>query len=107
MTRDFYVDDGLKSLPTVEAAVNLLKKTQDILSKSNLRLHKIASNNKEVMEAFPAKDHASSLKDLDLDANMLPVQRSLGFNWNLQADSFLFSFSEDLKPYSARSLIYG
>ncbi len=24
--RDFYVDDGLKSLPTVEAAISLLKK---------------------------------------------------------------------------------
>lgn len=29
---DFYVDDGLKSLPTVETAVNLLEKTQDIQS---------------------------------------------------------------------------
>ncbi|XP_015230161.1 PREDICTED: uncharacterized protein LOC107084717 isoform X2 [Cyprinodon variegatus] len=27
VTRDFYVDDGLKSLPTVEAAVKLLKRT--------------------------------------------------------------------------------
>lgn len=28
---DFYVDDGLKSLPTVQAAISLLKKTQDVL----------------------------------------------------------------------------
>ncbi|KAK3544553.1 hypothetical protein QTP86_016535, partial [Hemibagrus guttatus] len=32
--RDFYVDDGLKSLPTVEATVNLLKRTQNILARS-------------------------------------------------------------------------
>ncbi|XP_049617703.1 uncharacterized protein [Syngnathus scovelli] len=52
--RDFYVDDGLKSFPTVEAAVDLLKRPQDTLSESNLRLHKIASNYREVVEAFPA-----------------------------------------------------
>lgn len=93
--RDFYVDDGLKSLPTVEAAVNLLKKTQDILSKSNLRLHKIAANNKEVMEAFPAEDRAKDLKDLDLSADALPMQRSLGINWDLETDCFQFSVSDE------------
>ncbi|KAK3549341.1 hypothetical protein QTP70_034567, partial [Hemibagrus guttatus] len=29
---DFYVDNGLKSLPTVEAAVSVLKRTQNILA---------------------------------------------------------------------------
>ncbi len=53
--RDFYVDDGLKSLTTVEAAVSLLKRTQSILARSNVRLHKIASNKREVMEAFHHK----------------------------------------------------
>ena len=103
--RDFYVDDGLKSLPTVEAAVDLLKKTQEVLSKSNLRLHKIAANSKEVMEAFPSSDHASDLKDLDLDADMLPLQRSLGLDWNLQTDSFLFNVSCETKPYTRRGVL--
>ncbi|KAM4807993.1 LOW QUALITY PROTEIN: uncharacterized protein WCC33_002086 [Rhinophrynus dorsalis] len=42
--RDFYVDDGLKSLPTDEEAIDLLQRTQGMLSQANLRLHKIASN---------------------------------------------------------------
>ena len=75
-----HFDDGLKSLPTVQAAVSLLKRTQDVLSKSNLRLHKIAANSKEVMDAFPSSDHASDLKDLDLHADTLPLQRSLGID---------------------------
>ncbi|XP_034396072.1 uncharacterized protein LOC117735512 [Cyclopterus lumpus] len=103
--RDFYVDDGLKSLPTVEAAVNLLKKTQDVLSKSNLRLHKIAANNKEVMEAFPAEDRAKDLKDLDLSADTLPMQRSLGINWDLQTDCFHFSVSDEIKSYTRRGVL--
>ncbi|KAM4036393.1 uncharacterized protein ACNLHF_015326 [Anomaloglossus baeobatrachus] len=42
--KDFYVDDGLKSLPTEEEAIDLLKRTQGMLSQAKLRLHKIASN---------------------------------------------------------------
>lgn len=66
---DFYVDDGLKSLPIVKAAVKLLKRTQMVLSKSNLRLQKIAANNKQVMDCFPAEDHASDPKDMDLNGS--------------------------------------
>ena len=103
--RNFYVDDGLTSLPTVEAAVSLLKKTQDTLAKSNLRLHKIAANNKEVMEAFPPEDRATDLKDLDLDADSLPTQRSLGLNWDLQKDSFHFKASDEVKPFTRRGVL--
>ncbi|KAM5180734.1 uncharacterized protein ACMZJ9_001273 [Mantella aurantiaca] len=45
--RNFYVDDGLKSLPTEEEAIDLLTRTQNMLATANLRLHKIISNSKE------------------------------------------------------------
>ncbi|CAE1306091.1 unnamed protein product [Acanthosepion pharaonis] len=61
--RDFYVDDGLKSVPTVGEAISLLKETRNVLAASNLRLHKIASNKKEVLDAFPTGDLASDIKD--------------------------------------------
>ena len=103
--RDFYVDDGLKSLPTVEAAVSLLKRTQDILARSNLRLHKIASNKKEVMAAFPSHDHANDLKDLDLGKDILPTQRSLGLNWDLKTDTFVFKVADGEKPFTRRGVL--
>ena len=43
---DFYVDDGLTSLPTVHEALGLLVKTQQICAKHGFRLHKFASNSK-------------------------------------------------------------
>lgn len=103
--RDFYVDDGLKSLPTVEAAISLLQRSQDILANSNLRLHKIASNRKEVMAAFPPQDHASDLKDLDLGQDVLPMQRSLGLNWDLKADAFTFQVADEEKPFTRRGVL--
>ncbi|KAM5145516.1 uncharacterized protein ACMZJ9_012855 [Mantella aurantiaca] len=45
--RNFYVDDGLKSLPTEEEAIDLLTRTQNMLATANLRLHKIISNSNE------------------------------------------------------------
>ena len=105
VNRDFYVDDGLKSFPTVEAAVDLLKRTQDILSDSNLRLHKIASNRREVMEAFPSQDHANDFKDLDLGSDALPMQRSLGLNWDLMSDTFTFKVANEEKPFTRRGIL--
>ena len=55
--KNFYVDDGLKSVSTVPEAIQLIKASQAICSKACLRLHKIVSNNKEVLEAFPVDDH--------------------------------------------------
>eukprot|EP00079_Xenopus_tropicalis_P036616 XP_017950387.1 PREDICTED: uncharacterized protein LOC101733460 [Xenopus tropicalis] len=82
--RDFYVDDGLKSLPTDEEAIDLLKRTQSMLSEANLRLHKIASNSTTVMKAFQTDDHATEFKDLNLGIDNPPIQRSLGLRWDLQ-----------------------
>ncbi|KAI7789362.1 hypothetical protein IRJ41_022847, partial [Triplophysa rosa] len=66
VNRDFYVDDGLKSLPTVEAAVDLLKNTQE--DSCWLKT--------TVLKAFPPQDHASDLKDLDFGCDILPTQRT-------------------------------
>lgn len=100
-----YVDDGLKSFPTVEMAVTLLQKTCDILAKSNFRLHKIAANRKEILEAFPSQDHAKDLKDLDLEADALPTQCSLGLLWDLWKDCFTFSVSDEIKPFTRRGVV--
>ena len=42
------------------------------------------------MEAFPPKDHASGLRNLDFNKGPVPMQRSLGVHWYLKSDSFTF-----------------
>lgn len=82
--RNFYVDDGLTSFSTDDDAIRILKKTKEMLADSNINLHKIASNHNAVMEAFPSEERAKELKDLELGVDPLPLQRSLGLNWNLE-----------------------
>lgn len=103
--RHFYVDDGLKSVPTESQAVELLKETQELLATSNLRLHKIASNSPNVMKAFPTEDLASELKDIDFDTVFPPMQRSLGVSWDIEKDTFTFRVSQAEKPYTKRGVL--
>ena len=106
IANDFYVDDGLTSTPTVDKAVSLMRRTQRAFEvNGNLRLHKIASNSKEVMSSFPSEDLAKDLALLDLNKDVLPLQRSLGLNWNLQTDNFTFCVSSEMKPYTRRGVL--
>ena len=97
--RHFYVDDGLTSLPTPIEAIDLLQRTRASLAESNLRLHKIASNNAAVMAAFPPEDHAKGMKDLGLGGESGVVQRSLGLCWEFTMDTFTFRVTTDDKPF--------
>ena len=77
--QNFYVDDGLISEPDDSKAVDLIHRTQAVLcTGGNLRLHKIATNSKAVLDSFPPNDLASGLKDLDLTTNSAALQSSLG-----------------------------
>ena len=99
------MDDGLLSRPTPHEAIDLLKRTQEMLALSNLRLHKVASNSQEVMEAFPTKDRAKGLKDLNLEVDPTPIQRSLWVSWDLKKDVFTFQVAESTKPFTRRGVL--
>ncbi|KAM4544606.1 uncharacterized protein PAE49_017493 [Odontesthes bonariensis] len=103
--RQFYVDDGLTSVATPEQAIDLITRTKEMLAESNLRLHKVASNSEQVMEALPEQDRSRDLKDLELGVDPLPLQRSLGLSWNLEMDSFTFLVSQEEKPYTRRGIL--
>ena len=55
---NFDVDDGLKSVSTPTNAIDLIQKTKTLCKKGGFRLHKIISNNKEVIEATPPKERS-------------------------------------------------
>ena len=76
-----------------------------MLATANLRLHKVVSNSVHVMEAFPAKDHAKNIKDLDLRCDVLPLQRSLGVQWDIEKDHFTFYVSLPEKPFTRRGVL--
>ena len=105
LLRDFYVDDGLKSIPTAQQALQLINDSQTMCAKDNLRLHKFASHCKEVLEVLPANNRAKDLKDLDLPHDPMPAQRSLGTYWCIESDTFGFRIELRDKPVTRRGIL--
>lgn len=100
--RDF---TSLKSVPSAAEAIDLLKRTQEMLAASNLRLHKIASNHSDVLEAFPPEDHAKGLQNLDFDDKSALIQRSLGLSRDLKHDIFTYKVASTEKPFTRRGVL--
>ena len=103
--KDFYVDDGLKSVSTVPEAIQWIKASQAICGKAGLRLHKMVSNKKEVLEAIPVEDHAKGIKELNLAVDPLPIERALGGLWCVENDSFRFRIELRDRPLTRRGVL--
>ncbi|XP_021341515.1 uncharacterized protein LOC110442309 [Mizuhopecten yessoensis] len=99
---NFYVDDGLLSLPDVESAVDILKRTH---IEGILRLHKISSNSQELMDSFPSEDIAENLKNISCQTENPPLQRSLGIFWDISRETFTCTVSLDKKPFTKRGVL--
>ena len=84
VSKNFYVDDCLFSVPTTERAIKASLQLIQLLKKGNFRLTKFVSNSKEVLAAIPAEER--TVKNLDLDK--LPIERALGLQWNTETDLF-------------------
>ena len=85
--KEFYVDDD-KSVPTVKDAVTLIKASQAICAKPGLKLHKIISNSRDVLQEFPVQERAKCVKDVNLRVDALPIECALGMTWCLKMTVF-------------------
>ena len=102
---DFYVDDGLKSVPSATQASSLIKSTKCLLAKGGFNLHKFISNSKDVIEGIPKEQRASGIKELDLAKDVLPIERALGVQWCVQSDELRFRVELKDRPLTRRGIL--
>ena len=102
---DFYVDDGLKSVPSVDQAIDLIKSTKTLCKKGGFNLHKFISNRKEVIEAVPVEQRAKEIKELDMTKDLLPLERALGVQWFVESDEFHFKAELKDRPLTRRGIL--
>lgn len=105
ISKNFYVDDGLMSLATESQAITLFNNSQKLCARANIRLHKVNSNSKIVMQAIAPEDRAANICSLDLSAEELPIDRTLGVRWDMGSDEFFFSPSDRQQPATRRGLL--
>ncbi|XP_065079415.1 uncharacterized protein LOC135702313 [Ochlerotatus camptorhynchus] len=86
---DFYVDDMLKSVDSIEEGVQLSKDLIHVLGTAGLTLRKWSSNSREIMDSIPPylRDERSSL---DLEPSNFIV-KTLGLKWEPRSDVFRFT----------------
>ena len=87
VVKNFYVDDLLKSVHSVDAATKLAKDLIAMLKGSGFKLTKFLSNCEEVLKALP-QSYVAASAILDLDVEQL--ERALGIMWDTINDVFTF-----------------
>ena len=103
--RNFYVDDCLTSMRSVDSAVRVANQVTKLLSEGGFRLTKWVSNSTDVLKTIPAAERAASV-DLDLDnSSGLPIEGTLGIKWNVELDSLQFSMHYNEKPATRRGIL--
>ena len=102
---DFYVDDGLKSVPSAVQASALIESTKCLLAKGGFNLHKFISNSNNVIKAIPKEQQASGIKELDHSRDVLSNKRALGVQCCVQSDSLQFRVVLMDKPLTRRGIL--
>ena len=101
--RNFFVDDLLKSVQTIDQATALAVKLTAMLNKGGFHLTKFMSNQREVLSALPTQERADPTLNLELD--QLPVNRTLGLHWDAERDVFCFKTVSTDKPATKRGIL--
>jgi hypothetical protein len=103
--RNFYVDDCIKSTPTVSRTIPLVQDLRDLLTKGGFHLTKWISNSRELLTSIPKEERAKEVKDLDLDQDKLPIERALGIQWSAESDKFCFKIVIKERPPTRRGIL--
>jgi hypothetical protein len=100
--QNFYVDDGLGCAATTDEAINTLRASREALAKFNIKLHKIVSSNKVVVEAFPPSERG---KETCVELTEGDMHRTLGVAWNIIEDCFTMRVDLPNRPFTKRGLL--
>ena len=102
---NFYVDDCLKSQASDSVAIRLVSQLCQLLSRGGFRLTKRISNSHSVMASIPEDDRAKGVRGLDLNLESLPIEKSLGVQWDTNTDTLGIKIKSVEKPTTRRGLL--
>nr|XP_055045825.1 uncharacterized protein LOC129431793 [Misgurnus anguillicaudatus] len=103
--KNFYVDDGVISVEDADQAIKIANEARKLCAIGGLRLHKFVSNNEAVLESIPVSERTTNVKTLDLAFDELPLERTLGMQWERESDCFKFKVQLKNQPASRRGIL--
>ncbi|XP_043220532.1 uncharacterized protein LOC122380948 [Amphibalanus amphitrite] len=102
---DFYIDDGLTSVQDVESGIGLIAATRALCERKGFKVHKILSNSIDVVRSVPMDSRCVGLQSLDVGTGDLPVQRTLGVQWNVETDTLSIEVRPRDKQVNRRGIL--
>ena len=75
LTKNFYVDDPLKSVNSESDAIKLIKNIRSMCNEGGFNWTKFISNSKDVLHSIPESFRKNGAKDKDLAARYLMNKR--------------------------------
>lgn len=106
---NFYVDDCLRSVATVDHTIKLVKDLTKACSQGGFTLTKWVSNNCEVLASIPEHHRAKAVKELDLvkekKKEQITVEPALGIHWNTNSDTFSFKVTVRSQAATRRGIL--
>ena len=100
---NFYVDDCLKSVATVEEAIELVQQLTSLLQKGGFRLTKWTANKQVVLDTIPSGERSKKLIEREFDAPL--EDRALGVYWNVDKDSLGYRVTRTHRPATKRGIL--
>nr|CAK6928249.1 unnamed protein product [Fasciola hepatica] len=103
VSRNFYVDDYLGSFDDVESALEQFRGLTRLLEEGGFHPTKWMSNASEVLKVIPYHEKAERVRDLD--GSPLPIERTLGIQWDAETDDFVFELNVPELPITRRGIL--
>lgn len=95
LNRNFYVDDVLFGADSIESAIEIREKLNQLLARGGLHLRKWAANTEELLPDVRRGDHERAS---DVPLEELDSIHVLGIAWNPNRDGFQFHFTPVQAP---------
>ena len=102
---NFYVDDCLKSLESIPAAISHIDELRTTCMAGGFRLTKFVSNEVKVMQSIPGEEHSKEIQKCDLAGVESLIERALGVQWDIKSDQFGFSIKLKDRPFTRRGIL--
>lgn len=84
--KNMYVDDMLKSVPTVSEVIEVIVDTKRVLSCGRFNLTKFVTNNKDLLKYVNEEDRAAEVKEIKPDVHC----KALGIKLDVNQDEFYY-----------------
>ncbi|KAI3352411.1 hypothetical protein L3Q82_005371 [Scortum barcoo] len=101
--KNFYVDDGLVSVPSADEAKKQIAECQELCKRGGLRLHKFSSNEEGALTCLDPFKRAANIEPPGFDPT--PSERALGIQWSIKDDTFSFNMSLKDQPSTRRGCL--